>query len=293
MSGPADAIRDDRPPIVLTVDVEDYFMSPETIAPERWPDYPPRIREAMGATLDLLGRFGARATFFFLGWVAERFPDLVQETVRRGHEIGTHLYDHRFAHDQTPVQFRAGLERSLEVLRTAGVSTVVSHRAPGFSLSRDSLWQFEALAEAGIRYDSSINPYKTYLYGEMGAPRFPYRIGRILEWPPATVRIASRVLPVGGGGTLRILPGWYCRWARRRYSAEGWPPMIYFHPWELDPSPPQVQLPLQQKIIHHFGLGGFGRKIVRLLQEHRALTLAEAGTVWGGPDLLLNISQVN
>lgn len=290
MPRPTDNSRDDRPPIVLTVDVEDYFMSPESVSPEHWTTYRPRIREAMAATLDLLDRHSARGTFFFLGWVAEHFPDLVQETAHRGHEIGTHLYDHRFAHDLSPDEFRAGLERSLEALRSAGAPTVLSHRAPGFSLSRDRLWQFDLLAEAGIKYDSSINPHITYLYGEKGAPRFPYRIGRLLEWPPATIRIAGWTLPVGGGGTLRALPGWYCRWARHRYLAEGWPPMIYFHPWELDPSPPRMQLPVRQRVIHHLGLRGVGRKIARLLQDHRALTLAQAAAIWGGADLFSNAS---
>lgn len=290
MPRPADTSRDDRPPIVLTVDVEDYFMSPETITLEEWPSYPPRIREAMAVTLDLLDQYEAHATFFYLGWVAERFPDLVRDTVDRGHEIGTHLYDHRFAHDQSPDEFRAGLERSLEVLRAVGVPAVVSHRAPGFSLSRDSLRQFDLLAEAGIRYDSSINPHKTYLYGEKHAPRFPYRIGRVLEWPPAAIRIAGRTFPVGGGGTLRLLPAWYCRWARHRYLAEGWPPMVYFHPWELDPSPPRLQLPFRQSVIHYFGLRGTVRKIVPLLQNHRTLTLAQAGDIWGGPDAFSDAS---
>lgn len=285
-----DTSRDDRPPVVLTVDVEDYFMSPETIRPEQWPSYSPRIRESMAVTLDLLDQYGARATFFFLGWVADRFGDLVLETANRGHEIGTHLYDHRFAYDQSPDEFRRGLERSLEVLHRVGAPTVVSHRAPGFSLSRDSDSQFRFLADAGIKYDSSINPHKTYLYGDESAPRFPYRIGRILEWPPATIRIAGRVLPVGGGGTLRMLPSWYSGWARRRYLTEGWPPLIYFHPWELDPSPPWIQLPVRQRLIHNLGLRGVGRKIARLLRDHRTLTLAQAAAVWGGLDPFSEIS---
>ncbi|MFH1741735.1 MAG: polysaccharide deacetylase family protein [bacterium] len=271
--------RDERASIVLSVDVEDYFMSPETVPVERWGEYPSRIRDAMTATLDLLAQHQARATFFFLGWIAERYPELVAETSQQGHEIGTHLFDHRFVHEQSPDEFASGLERSLAALYNAGSPAVVSHRAPGFSLSRDRTWQFDVLADAGIRYDSSINPHATYLYGEKGAPRFPYRIGRILEWPPAAVQLAGRTLPVGGGGTLRILPGWYCRWARHRYLAEGWPPMVYIHPWEMDPSPPHIQLPLRQRRIHYFGLRGMKRKMMRLLQEHRTLTLAEAASL--------------
>ena len=271
----------DLPPIVLSVDVEDYFMSPESISYEDWPKYPFRLRESMLATLDLFDKLQARATFFFLGWVAERFPDIVHETLPRGHEIGTHLYTHRFVHRLSPNEFRAELRRGLKALRKVGVSSVVSHRAPGFSLSLDKLWQFRTLADEGIRYDSSINPHSTYLYGEKGAPRFPYSVEDILEWPPATIRAGGKVLPVGGGGTLRILPGWYCRWARRRYLAEGWPPMIYLHPWELDLQPPKLQLPVRQRVIHHWGLHGMRRKVARMLVGSRALSLAEAVASWG------------
>ncbi|HPA48081.1 MAG TPA: polysaccharide deacetylase family protein [bacterium] len=272
---------DDLPSIVLTVDVEDYFMSPEGIAVEQWGEYPSRIREGMTATLELFAECHARATFFFLGWVADRFPDLVAETARQGHEIGTHLYDHRFVHDQTASEFESTLERSLSALQAVGITDVKSHRAPGFSLSRSHLWQFEILSRLGIRNDSSINPHATYLYGERGAPRFPYRIGEVLEWPPATIEVAGRTLPVGGGGTLRILPAWYCRWARRRYLSEGWPPVIYLHPWELDPTPPRIQLPFRQALIHHLGLPGMKNKIRDFLREYKTLTVSEAAKIWG------------
>lgn len=271
----------DSPTIVLSVDVEDYFMSPESVSPDDWLTYPSRLRESMLATLDLFDEYDARATFFFLGWVAERFPDTVNEALRRGHEIGTHLYTHRFVHRLSPKEFRDELKKSLKVLHRIGVSSVVSHRAPGFSLSLENLWQFRALLDEGIRYDSSINPHSTYLYGEKGAPRFPYFVEGILEWPPAAVRAGGKVLPVGGGGTLRILPGWYCRWARRRYRAEGWPPMIYLHPWELDPRPPKLQLPIRQWVIHHWGLGGMRRKVAQILRENRTLPLSEAAVGWG------------
>jgi len=272
---------DDLPPIILTVDVEDYFMSPEGIPVERWGEYPSRIREGMAATLELFAEYRARATFFFLGWVADRFPDLVAETARQGHEIGTHLYDHRFVHNQTPSEFESTLEHSLSALQAVGITGVTSHRAPGFSLSRNSQWQFEILSRLGIRNDSSINPHATYLYGEHGAPRFPYRIGEVLEWPPATIEVVGRIFPVGGGGTLRILPAWYCRWARQRYLSGGWPPVIYLHPWELDPSPPRIQLPFRQALIHNFGLSGIRNKVRDLLREHKTLTLAEAARIWG------------
>lgn len=262
--------------VCFTVDVEDYFMSPETISFEQWSQFEPCIEQGMQRCIDLLDEYQAKATFFFLGWVAERFPALVQETARRGHEIGTHTYNHTFVTNLQQPQFADSVQRSVDMLRSlAPDQQVTGHRAPAFSLDRQKAWQFEVLQENGITYDSSINPHATYLYGEANAPRHPYWLHGLMEIPPGVINILGNTFPVGGGGTLRILPGWYQRWARRRYLSEGYPPVIYMHPWEFVPEHPRLPLPLKQRIIHWWGLGSVERKVRHILQEYQSIPMQE------------------
>lgn len=267
--------------IALSVDVEDYFMSPECITVEDWPSFPSAIHTGMERMLALFERYQARATFFFLGWVAERYPELVQWTVERGHEIATHTYDHRFVSHLTESQFADSVRRSLEILRgLAPDSPITGHRAPAFSLDSGQAWQFEILRENGILYDSSINPHATYLYGDRCASRFPHDLHGLVEIPPGVVELGGFRLPVGGGGTLRILPAWYLRWARKRFQAEGGVPVVYIHPWEFVPGHPPIRLPWKLHAIHYTGLRTTERKIETLLRENRILTLEEYRLRW-------------
>ncbi len=263
-----------EPTVVLTVDVEDYFMSPECIPVETWPDYQSAIHKGMERCLNLFDRYKAKGTFFFVAWLAERYPELVEWTVQAGHEIGTHSYDHTFVTELDEKEFAAKIEKSLEILRSLVPNqTVVGHRAPAFSLERKKKWQFEILRENGIEYDSSINPHQTYLYGEKHAPRHPYPLHGLIEIPPASIECYGKRLPVGGGGTLRILPEMYLAWARKRYQEEGFPPVIYIHPWEFVPEHPKTVLPWKLRVIHWLGIKSTQIKIEAILRHNKIITM--------------------
>ncbi|MEW6235367.1 MAG: polysaccharide deacetylase family protein [Candidatus Omnitrophota bacterium] len=262
--------------VVMTVDVEDYYMSPESVPFETWPSYPSAIHEGMERCWSLLEEYGAKATFFFVGWLAERYPELVAQTAEKGHEIATHTYNHDFVSSLDGSRFAASVRRSLEILRSLVPSqSITGCRAPAFSLERAKTWQFDILRENGILYDSSINPHQTYLYGDRSAPRHPYEWRGVVEMPPAAVEIAGARFPAGGGGTLRILPSFYLSWARLRYQAEGFPPVIYIHPWEFVPNHPPLDLPWKQRLIHRIGLYSVEKKTRAILESNRILTMRE------------------
>lgn len=260
--------------VILSVDVEDYFMSPESIAFEDWPSFDSMIHRGMERILNLFDRFDAQATFFFLGWVAENYPELVRWTVEKGHEIATHTYDHRFVSTLSESHYAESVRRSVEILRElAPGQPVHGHRAPAFSLDTTKTWQFEILRENGIVYDSSINPHATYLYGDRNSNRFPHWLHGLVEIPPGTVEVGGWRMPVGGGGTLRILPEWYLRRARKRYQSEGFSPVVYVHPWEFVPEQPKIALPWKQNWIHWVGIKTTERKMQTILAENTIVTL--------------------
>ncbi len=249
-------------------------MSPECIPVETWPDFPPAIHTGMERCLNLFEKYNAKGTFFFVAWLAERYPEIVEWTVEAGHEIGTHTYDHTFLTELGEKEFADKIERSLNILRSLAPSqAIVGHRAPAFSLERRKKWQFDILRENGILYDSSISPHQTYLYGDKYAPRFPYRLHGLVEIPPATIQFPGKRLPVGGGGTLRILPEMYLTRARKRYQYEGFPPVIYIHPWEFVPEHPKTALPLKLSLIHWCGIKSTERKIESILRENNIITM--------------------
>ena len=257
------------PANILTVDVEDYFMSPETIQVSEWDRYPCRIEVGAERLLALFREFDVRTTWFFLGWVAERYPALVQRAAGDGHELAVHGYDHRFVTDLTREEFERSLERSREALVAAVPGArIVGHRAPAFSLRRDVDWHWQVLEAQGFEYDSSLMPFATYLYGDAALPLTPHKIGGVMEFPPAAIHFCGRTLPVGGGGVLRAAPRAYLSWARSRHRKRtGLPPVIHIHPWELDPEHPIPDLPSRQRRIHGAGLKTVERKLRSLLNE--------------------------
>ncbi len=266
--------------ILWTVDVEDYYMSPESIPVSTWNEghYEDRVEIGCRKLLDLFATHNLHATWFFLGWVADRHPELVQAVAAQGHEIGTHTYDHRPAHKLSPREYEESLRRSCEALEAVTGKSVIGHRAPEWSLRRDMQWAFELLSERGFLYDSSVNPIATYLYGEKGAPRHPYLLKEnppLWEIPPASIALAGYGLPVGGGFFLRALPLAYMRRAIRRYNREGHPAIVYIHPWELDREHPLPPLPCKERWIHTWGLGSAERKLRALAAESVSQTLGE------------------
>ena len=258
----------------FTVDVEDYFHAANLNVPPRdWEHLPSRVEGNTRRLLELLAERGVRATFFVLGWVAERFPGLVKEIHEAGHEIGSHSYWHRLVYELTPEEFRADLVRSKRVLEDLIGERVRAYRAPTFSITERSLWALEVLKEEGVEIDSSIVPVYHDRYGIPHAPAEPYRVatraGALVEVPPAVCRFFNGWnIPMGGGGYFRLLPlGLYLRLARRVCDHEGRPLVFYIHPWEIDPDQPRVRTGGVWAWRHRHGLGRCYGKLNELLSR--------------------------
>jgi len=257
----------------LSVDVEDWFQV-SAFAPyiERghWDRLPCRVDAARREHEALLDDADARATFFTLGWIAERYPAVVRRLVDAGHELASHGYEHHRASEQTPQAFRADLLRAKAVLEdTAGVA-VIGYRAPSFSIGPANRWAHDLVLETGHRYSSSVYPVAHDHYGAPDAPRFAHRLDNgLLELPPATVRWGGRNWPIGGGGWFRLLPYPVSAWGLRRVNAvDGHPVIVYFHPWEFDPEQPRVaQAALRSRFRHYLNLHRTEPRIRQLLRD--------------------------
>jgi polysaccharide deacetylase family protein (PEP-CTERM system associated) len=268
----------------ISVDVEDYFH-PEAVAAytgrQGWDGMESRVVASTQRVLDLLSEHQTRATFFVLGWVAERFPKLVQEIYGRGHEIGCHSYWHRLVYTLSPEEFREDTWRAKDAIESATGARVLGYRAPSFSVTRDSLWALEILAALGFEYDSSIFPVHHDFYGIPSHPRFPCRyersgVGKLVEFPMSTRRLAGMNLPFGGGAYLRILPPGYTRRAFRAVNqGEKRPAIVYFHPWEIDPEQPRLKLPLKSRLRHYTNLRGMKKRVTMLLENYQFVPLRE------------------
>jgi polysaccharide deacetylase family protein (PEP-CTERM system associated) len=262
----------------LTIDYEDWYQGLE-IPHTDWDGFADRLPEAHRRLLDLLEQTGVRATFFVLGRVAERHPELVRDLAARGHEIATHGQNHTLIYKQTPDAFRAELTRAVRVLQDLVGKPVLGHRAPFFSITRASLWAFEVLGELGLRYDSSIYPVLNYRYGIEDAERWPHPIaaggGTLLEFPISTWRLAGRNVPIAGGAYFRILPYAFTRAGLRAINRGGHPAVFYLHPWELDADHPRVRLPHRIALTHYANLGATERRLRRLLRDFRFAPMRE------------------
>jgi polysaccharide deacetylase family protein (PEP-CTERM system associated) len=262
----------------LTVDFEDWYQGLEIPASE-WAGYEDRLPASGRALLRILAEENARATFFVLGAVAERHPELVREIVAAGHELATHGWSHTLVYTMTPAAFRAELRRSIELLEELGGAPLLGHRAPFFSITRESLWALEILAEEGLRYDSSIYPVVNYRYGIPDAERWPHTIAAgtktIAEFPITTWRLLGRNLPVAGGAYFRIYPYAFTRMAFRAVARAGKPAVFYLHPWEIDPGHPRLRLPRRIALTHYANLGATEARLRRLLAEFRFAPMRE------------------
>jgi polysaccharide deacetylase family protein (PEP-CTERM system associated) len=265
----------------LTVDVEDYFHT-EALASlvrrEQWDEMPPRVLANTRRLLELLAKHDVRATFFFLGWVAEHFPQLVRETAQAGHELGCHSYWHRPIYRLSPAEFCTDTQQAKRAIEDAAGVPVRGYRAPSFSLVPGTEWAAEILAELGFSYDSSVYPIRHDLYGNHSAPRQPHRIasGALLELPVATLRFGGTNLPVGGGGYLRLLPYTYTRWGLTRLNQrEGLRAIVYLHPWEIDPEQPRLRARWKSRLRQYTALRQNEQKIERLLRDFRFASAAQ------------------
>lgn len=271
----------------LSVDVEEYFQVSafETvIGRDGWEAWPSRVALATDRLLELFARRGASATFFMLGWVAEREPALVRRIVEAGHELACHGYDHTRITTQTQAEFRGDLARSKGLLEDIAGAPVHGYRAASFSIDRTNLWAFEEIEAAGFSYSSSVYPVRHDLYGIPDAPREPFRppgTTRLTEIPVTTVRIGNVNLPAGGGGYFRLFPYALSRLLIRRVNeAESRPANMYFHPWEFDPDQPRPSgVPLKARFRHYLNQTRALDRMDALLSDFGWDTFAE---VYGG-----------
>ena len=262
---------------IMTVDVEDYFMVEAfsgSVRMDSWDNWPSRVVNNTRKILDLFDRHEVKGTFFIVGWVAEKFPSLVQEIHRRGHELACHSYWHRTVYSLTPDEFRQDTHSAVRAIEDAAGVKVQGYRAPSWSITKSCLWALDVLAEEGFTYDSSIYPIRHDLYGVPGAQRFPYAItcknGKSLrEFPPTTVRILGQNIPAAGGGYLRIFPISYTNWVFRKFEREyGERVVVYVHPWELDPEQPRISKSLKSTVRHYTGLSSTADKLEKLLAKY-------------------------
>ena len=260
----------------ITVDVEDYFQVSAFdpyINRTDWDSFTPRVQANTERILELFAEHDVHGTFFVLGWIAHRHPDLVRRIVASGHELASHGYEHIRIYQQQPQEFRDDVIRTKKMLEDLGGCEVQGYRAASFSIRKDTLWAVEILQETGHRYSSSVYPVHHDLYGMPDASRFPFRheAGGLLEIPITTVKALGQNLPIGGGGYFRIYPyGFFRRALHRVNFQEGRPGVFYFHPWEIDPDQPRQQkLGLKARFRHYVNLDKTEHRLKHLLADFR------------------------
>jgi polysaccharide deacetylase family protein (PEP-CTERM system associated) len=258
----------------MTIDVEDYFQVSAFapyIAREGWEQRECRVERNMDLILGMLAQRGIRATFFTLGWLAQRYPQVVRAIVAGGHELASHGYGHERASDLDRDAFRQDLVRAKALLEDTGGVPVLGYRAPSFSIGQRNLWAFDVLQETGHRYSSSVYPIAHDHYGMPEAPRFAFTLPNgLLEVPATTLRLADRNLPCSGGGYFRLMPYALSRWMIGRVNREGQPAVFYFHPWEVDPAQPRIEgIDAKTRFRHYVNLSRNTAKLGRLFGDFR------------------------
>jgi polysaccharide deacetylase family protein (PEP-CTERM system associated) len=259
----------------MSVDVEDYFQVQAfagQVDRRDWAEMPCRVERNTDAVLQLFADLEVRATFFMLGWVAQRYPALARRIVDAGHELASHGYAHQRVMEQSPEQFREDIRSTKQILEAAGGAPVRGFRAASFSIGETTGWAYPILAEEGYVYSSSIYPIRHDLYGRPRAPRFDHRPrdGKgTLEIPVTTVTVFGQNLPCGGGGYFRLLPYRLSLWGLRRVNRrDGRPCMFYFHPWEIDPDQPRIpELSFRSRFRHYTNLARMEPKLRAVLKD--------------------------
>ncbi len=275
-----------HPPIVngLSVDVEDWFQVgafENVIDRDSWDSLSDRVERNVEAILELFARCDVRATFFTLGWVAQRHGPLMRRIVESGHELASHGWDHARVFTLGREAFAADIERARKVLEDAAGVAITGYRAPSFSIDQRTPWAYSVLAEQGYAYSSSVAPIVHDHYGWREAPRFAFRPlawSELVEIPVTTAHFAGKRLAAGGGGFFRVLPYAFSRWAIRQVNSQDRRPAVfYFHPWEIDPSQPRVAgAPLKSRLRHYTNLEVMAEKLEQLIREF----------AWGRMDIL-------
>jgi len=268
----------------LTIDVEEYFHPnalDAAVSPTTWSSLPPRVEDNTLRLLDLLDDARVSATFFVLGWVAERWPRLVGEIARRGHEIASHGYAHRLVYRQDRPQFRADVARGKAVLEDQLGASVAGFRAASYSIVASTLWALDVLIEEGFRYDSSIFPIRHDIYGIPGFSRFALRLerpaGSLVEIPASTVRLLGHNWPIGGGGYFRLFPYSVTQRALRHLNCrERRPAVVYVHPWEIDPDQPRLAAGAKARFRQYTNIHRTEARLRHLLRDFRFAPIREA-----------------
>ena len=256
----------------LTIDVEDYFQvsafSPH-IPRSDWAVRECRVERNVDCILAMLDTHGTKGTFFTLGWLAERYPEVVRRIVDNGHELASHGYGHERASDQTPDSFFADINLAKLILEDLSGHEVKGYRAPSFSIGEKNLWAFECLERAGYRYSSSIYPIRHDHYGMPNAPRHAHTIGSLVEIPCTTLRFLNRNWPASGGGYFRLMPYGLSRWMIERINrVDGLPAVFYFHPWEVDPGQPRIPgISAKTRFRHYVNIHRMEQRLNRLLAD--------------------------
>lgn len=265
----------------MTVDVEDFFhvsAFESIIKPEQWNEYQPRVDNNTRRLLDVFAKADVKATFFVLGWVAERYPELIKEIHSQGHEIASHGYAHRRASEQTRDELFADVKRSKDHLENLLGEEIIGYRAPSFSIGYTNEWAFEVLKELGFHYSSSTYPVKHDLYGTPDWPRFAYkRPEGIIEIPIPTLKMLGKQVPIGGGGYFRLYPYKMTQMLVQKYlRQEKQPYSFYFHPWEIDADQPRLtNAPAKSKFRHYVNLHRTEAKLERLLKDFSWSTMKD------------------
>lgn len=261
----------------LTIDVEDYFQVAalaEAVRREDWHSMEYRVEANTHRLLELLDRHNTRATFFTLGWVAEKSPQLVRDIQKAGHEVASHGYSHQLIYNQTPEIFREETRRSKQILEDITGEPITGYRAASYSITSQSRWALDILAEEGFVWDSSIFPVHHDRYGMPGTPRWPHRLTtdkghELAEFPLSTLKFPGYTLPIAGGGYFRLFPYWFTRWGLGSINRQGQPFVFYLHPWEVDPSQPRLDVKWFSRFRHYNNLDVCEHRLDQLLGHFR------------------------
>jgi polysaccharide deacetylase family protein (PEP-CTERM system associated) len=267
----------------LTIDVEDYFQVAalaEAVDREDWPSMEYRVEANTDRLLELFSQREVKATFFALGWVAERSPELIRRIQKAGHEIASHGYSHQLVYNQTPDVFRDETRRSKQILEDITGDPVTGYRAASYSITAQSRWALDILCEEGFTWDSSIFPVHHDRYGMPGTPHEPYRLeapggGTLIEFPLSTCPVGNYRLPIAGGGYFRLYPYWLSRWGLGKINRAGQPFIFYLHPWEIDTGQPRLDVKALSRFRHYNNLDKCMGRLERLLGDFRFGSVSE------------------
>lgn len=267
---------------ILTIDVEEWFHANYTSNVfDSSKNYQVRVTDNTMRLLDLFDDYNAKATFFVLGYVAERHPDLIKTIHNRGHEIASHGYGHQLIYNQTPDEFREDVRKSVELLENIIGQAVKGFRAPSWSIVEQSKWAWEVLEELGLKYDASVFPIKNFLYGLPDSPTSIYtpcykgRNLNLYEIPASTIQIAGKNMPFSGGFYFRVLPYPVIRRCINVLNQVNLPAIIYLHPREIDPNQPRLPLSFKDGLIHYWGIKKCEEKFITLLKDFTFTTISE------------------